>query len=72
MCDGTHDYRTIDRVVDLDPAVFSDPALAGMADGPAKTLLAQLAGEYGGGWDAPPLLIVRHPPQDFDTIARAA
>jgi hypothetical protein len=68
----TKDYRTIDCVISVDPAVFSDSVLDDLADGPAKTLLTQLADEYGGGWDAPPLLIVRHPPQDFDTIARAA
>lgn len=64
---------TINRVITFDPlATFRDPALADLADGPAKTLLRELSIEYGGGWDQPPLLIVRHPPQSFDTIARPA
>jgi hypothetical protein len=64
----------IERVIPVpDPqATFSDPALDDLADGPAKDLLRKLAGEYGGGWDSQPLLIVRHPAQDFDTVARAA
>lgn len=58
--------------VDID-VVMRDPALVAMPDGPAKRLLHRLSTELDHDpGEAPPMLLVRRAPTQFDTNARPA